>query len=746
MAAHRAKTRHDEQAIVVRGADLGVAIHGDERVAPGNDVAAAERLQEGETAGRGGHGKSDFRDFRYDLGIAYGVRACVVHHAEQPQEAADAAFRRRDGLLSPVPAALGQAGGGGLPRVGERPVVYEPRTGSVAAVADDEGGGADAGGEAAALLRRAGEDQGIGRPQHAVQVEQCVRALNEGPHLAGAVQLAGAARAVEHGLVPDAVEVLVEEAGGGRLRRVEASEGGEVGEADGELAACRAEGAAQHAVERYSTGDLVTVDQRDDERVRAWAPGIELREARHPDVARAPGREVGRLQRDLEGRHAAACRAGISALAKLGAEGRGAGAMRSNLTRSACTATARPAEAPAMAAALTPLHRLWRLLPPRGRRRALLRAATLLAPRPDQVPPPVREGVIVVGELGRASGLGEGARLVLAGLAALGVPAWTDAREAPPGAALLLYVNAPQVPLALSRLGRRAVRGRRVIGFWNWELPVADPDWRIAAPLVHEVWVPSQFTAAALEPLVPGRVRVVSYPLALRPPVPSLLSRAAFGLPERAVVTLAVMSLASSFVRKNPLAVIAAHWAAFGTRADRILVLKVTDPYHFPEDFARLHHACMGITNIQIAAQTLPRADLHALMAASDIVLSLHRSEGFGLVPAEAMLLGRAVVATDWSATAEFLDDRVAAPVPVRMVPVGDPRGVYAVPGAEWAEPDVAAAAAWLQLLAENPVLRAAMGAKARAAAQLRFGPEALAAAVQGLGLPIPGVAKDAAA
>ena len=395
------------------------------------------------------------------------------------------------------------------------------------------------------------------------------------------------------------------------------------------------------------------------------------------------------------------------------------------------------------------------MLPPRGRRRALLRATALLAPRPDRAPPPVREGVIVVGELGRASGLGEGARLVLAGLAALGVPAWTDARAAPPGAALLLYLNAPQVPLALSRLGRHAVRGRRVIGFWNWELPVADPDWRIAAPFVHEVWVPSQFTAAALEPLVPGHARVVPYPLALRPPAPSLLSRAAFGLPEEAVVTLAVMSLASSFVRKNSLAVIAAHRAAFGARADRILVLKVTDPDHFPEDFALLRAACEGMANVQIEIRTLPRADLHALMAASDIVLSLHRSEGFGLVPAEAMLLGRAVVATDWSATAEFLHDGVAAPVPARLVPVVDPRGVYAVPGAVWAEPDVAAAAAWLQRLADDPALRTTMGSKARAAALARFGPGALAAALQGLGLSVPGVtpggtrdgaAKDAAA
>lgn len=36
--------------------------------------------------------------------------------------------------------------------------------------------------------------------------------------------------------------------------------------------------------------------------------------------------------------------------------------------------------------------------------------------------------------------------------------------------------------------------------------------------------------------------------------------------------------------------------------------------------------------------------------------ISLHRSEGFGLVMAEAMLLETPVIATNWSSNTEFMD------------------------------------------------------------------------------------------
>ncbi len=116
-------------------------------------------------------------------------------------------------------------------------------------------------------------------------------------------------------------------------------------------------------------------------------------------------------------------------------------------------------------------------------------------------------------------------------------------------------------------------------------------------------------------------------------------------------------------------------------------------------------------------------------------MLSLHRAEGFGLVPAEAMLLGVPVVATGWSGNMDFMDADSAALVPYTLVPARDPRGVFEAEGAEWAEPDIAAAAARLARLADDPAERAALGARGRATARARLGLAPVRDALAGIGL-----------
>jgi len=290
------------------------------------------------------------------------------------------------------------------------------------------------------------------------------------------------------------------------------------------------------------------------------------------------------------------------------------------------------------------------------------------------------------------------------------------------------------LPLVLLRLPRGLVRQRRVVGYWAWELPIVPADWRRGARFVHDLWVPSRFTAAALQSVLPGRVHVVSHPVALDAEAKADGNRARFGIPNDAVVVLVSANLASSFERKNPVGAIRAFQAAFGNRPDRVLILKTGNPDHFPDESARLFASIAGAANIRVLTEVLTAEGTRTLTASADIVLSLHRSEGFGLVIAEAMAQGKPVVATGWSGNMDFMDETNSVPVPFRPVPVVDPRGVYDGPGALWAEPDVDFAAEQLRRLADDAELRASIGEKARAAA-LRLDTGPLAEAVRAIGV-----------
>ncbi|MGH9582417.1 MAG: glycosyltransferase, partial [Bryobacteraceae bacterium] len=95
----------------------------------------------------------------------------------------------------------------------------------------------------------------------------------------------------------------------------------------------------------------------------------------------------------------------------------------------------------------------------------------------------------------------------------------------------------------------------------------------------------------------------------------------------------------------------------------------------------------------------LRRPELHELIAACDSFVSLHRSEGFGLGIAEAMYLGKPVIATNYSGNVDFTKQDNSCLVDYRLVPVKP--GEYLFPeGQVWADPNVDQAAMYMRRLA----------------------------------------------
>src|SRR5262245_18545690 len=355
----------------------------------------------------------------------------------------------------------------------------------------------------------------------------------------------------------------------------------------------------------------------------------------------------------------------------------------------------------------TVFHRMvWSRLPRLVRRSALFAATYLAAVKPDPDVDPA-EPIIVVGFLRSATGLGESARLCYAALSeqgfdvrAIDVSAelmqpidfpdyeFRDGSSLRGPGTLLMHVNAPLMPLVFLSLGRHVISGKWVVGYWAWELPVVPPEWSLGASFVHEIWVPSRFVARAVSARVTSApIRVLPHPVARR--VGSAIKRGERA--HRPFTALVVFNMGSSFARKNPIASIAAFRHAFADRPDSRMVVKVTNTSLFPEGARQLGVAVAGAANVTVIDRTIRPDEMSQLYRESDCLVSLHRSEGFGLVGAEAMLQGVPALSTDWSGTTDFASAETGFPIKYRLVPAHDPQGTYDYPELSWAESDIIA-------------------------------------------------------
>lgn len=315
---------------------------------------------------------------------------------------------------------------------------------------------------------------------------------------------------------------------------------------------------------------------------------------------------------------------------------------------------------------------------------------------------------------------------------------------APAGGTMVFCVNPPQMVPLLRHFGPRICRGKRLVGYWWWELDRIPRAWLPWAALMDEIWVSSRFIHETFSRGLPGKtVRYV--PLPVPEPRPAPLSRADLGLAEQPFTVLAAFDLSSHWARKNPDGAIAAFRRAFPDPGAAQLVLKVSGGDQNPALAQRLRQLTADLPNVRIIDRMLPAGELAALIRCADAVLSLHRAEGFGLLIAEAMWLGAAVVATGWSGVMDMLDEDNAMLVRFDRVAVRPDDYPSVPPGSAWAEPDIGHAAECLRRLAQDRGLRERLGARARQRAQEQFSRDRFRALAPSLLAPSLPAAADAA-
>lgn len=343
-------------------------------------------------------------------------------------------------------------------------------------------------------------------------------------------------------------------------------------------------------------------------------------------------------------------------------------------------------------------------------------------------PSDLTEGVTVAGYFRAELGIGEAARLLVGAVEAAGLPHATTTYDATlnrqahefadrpeAGAAFdvnVLCVNADMTPRFARDMGPAFFAGRHNVGYWFWEIEEFPDAMRPAFEVVDEVWTATDFVAEAIRQVGVRPVFTVPVPV----PVPRLaedLDRTTLELPEGFLFLLSFDFL-SIMERKNPLGVAEAYMKAFAPGTGPTLILKCINGHLRLPQLERLRAAVAGRPDIRIVDRYYSARERDALVQLCDCYVSLHRSEGLGLTMAEAMAVGKPVIATGYSGNLHFMTPDNSFLVDYVKVPV--PRGCDPYPTtASWAEPDLDDAARLMRQVYERPAEAAARGARGRA-------------------------------
>lgn len=251
------------------------------------------------------------------------------------------------------------------------------------------------------------------------------------------------------------------------------------------------------------------------------------------------------------------------------------------------------------------------------------------------------------------------------------------------------------------------------IALWIVEFDGVAPLFRKYLPWVDEVWAGSTFAADVFRRA--GIERVVHVPDSVevrRATRDRTVVRGELGVNDETPLFLYTFDFSSGWNRKNPLGLVRAFADAFPDGSAQ-LVLKASG---MPPQYEAPLRAAAGTSRLEIINAHLSEGELGDLFHACDVYASLHRAEGFGLGMAEAMMLGKTVVATNYSGNLDFTREETALLVDYTLVPVGpadvrDNPGMADTipPGATWAEPRHDHAVEQLRRAAD-PALRRELG------------------------------------
>lgn len=239
------------------------------------------------------------------------------------------------------------------------------------------------------------------------------------------------------------------------------------------------------------------------------------------------------------------------------------------------------------------------------------------------------------------------------------------------------------------------------IGYPFWEFSNWSKKYNFCFAFLDEIWAPSYFLKECFEKSTHKKVLHMPSPVSCKGITKQ--SRDDFGLPNDQFLFLFMFDFNSSMERKNPYATVEAFKKAFPNNSNVSLVIKTMYSQQNSKEWMQFNKLIENDPRFIIINKVFSRGEVLSLVDNCDAFVSLHRSEGFGLGIAEAMLLNKITIATNYSGNTDFCKPETSLLVPYQIIDV--PQGVYKyADGLHWANPDVDVAAGLMQSAYQNNI------------------------------------------
>jgi len=283
-----------------------------------------------------------------------------------------------------------------------------------------------------------------------------------------------------------------------------------------------------------------------------------------------------------------------------------------------------------------------------------------------------------------------------------------DFRLPKPGNEINIYhLNADEVDIAQMHLQHSLPDDAYNIIYPFWELNNYPPPWLEKLKLFNEIWAPSLYIQETLKKSLSMPVHHMPLPIQLE--LSSFLGRRDFDLPESAYIFLFSFDFRSYLDRKNPGALLDVfeRICRKNLNKDFRIVIKIHGAESSPRAIAqyqkfteRIQQSAFQDRAILIN-QVYSDNQIKNLIRCCDCFISLHRAEGFGLGMAEAMYLGKPVIATAYSGNLDFMTKDNSCLVDYELIPVEKDQYPFAE-GQVWANPDREQAVHYMQNLLDD--------------------------------------------